>query len=34
MKQESKPFTFIDIILAMSITGIMLGFLAQQLLEL
>jgi hypothetical protein len=33
MRQESKPFTFIDIVLAMSITGIMLGFLVQQLLD-
>jgi len=32
MKQESKPFTLIDFILATTISGILLGFAIQQLI--
>jgi hypothetical protein len=32
MREESKPYTFIDIILATAISSIMVGFLVQQLI--
>ncbi len=31
MRQESKPFTLIDFVLATTISGILLGFFIQQL---
>lgn len=32
MKQQGKPLTFIDIILAMAISSIMIGFFVQQVI--